>query len=151
MLAGGRNNFSSGSEEPLIQQMSPHAVLAARTTPDRAPCLLPLCSCHPKCCLGSRELRFLLSSARFYLCPRHVSPAEASPSLRSPFLPRSPLLPDRAWSSAAHTHGTLLKCSPWHGHNLSESSLQQLRFSHSHLKTARLASSSSTLGMGRKG
>lgn len=52
VLAEGRKNFSSSSEELLIQQTPPCAALPAQT-----PHVLPLGSCHPCLCLGKRKLR----------------------------------------------------------------------------------------------
>lgn len=57
---GGREIFSSSSEEWLTQQNPPPALPSQRKPcQTEAPCVLPLCSCQPSLCSGQQRAQIL--------------------------------------------------------------------------------------------
>lgn len=153
VLAGGRNNFSSSSEELLTQQTLPLCCpTSTNHARQRPPASFPCAPAIHVCVWTTQSSDFNLAVWSFtsapgtyhllrpmcQSCPTVSSPASATCSCQA-----------EPGAQQLVPHGTLFKCSPWHGHKLNELSLQQLCFSHSHLSTAVLASSSSILGMER--
>lgn len=104
VLAGGRNNFSSSSEELLTQQTPPLCCSTSTNPPRPSPGLLPSLVAPGQ----QRTQTVTQLCGEFYLCPRHVSPAEADVPIPcygiKPCLCPS-LLPGRAWCSAVHAPG----------------------------------------------
>lgn len=132
VLAGGRKNFSSSSEDSLIQQ-TPRPVLPYQHKPCQTASFL--CAPAMPACVWTRESSDLNLEWSFTSAPGMYHPSRLMcQSCYAESSPASPIRSCQAEPGAQQltSHGTLLKCTPWHRHNLNKLSLQQLSFSHSH-------------------